>query len=235
VLAILTLPSALLLLGLPSPKNEQVSQEQSRPERTNYKMVGLISLFLCLYIGVEVSYGGWISTYVLKMNLGNENKGAYLTSAFWGSITIGRLLGVPIAARFRPRTILLADLIGCLAGIAVAIGWSTSIVAMTVASFCIGLSAASIYPTALTFAGRRMQITGKVTAFLLVGGAAGGMIVPWMVGQMFEPIGPRVMQYTILIDLILAVIVYLAMLRASVGQGLSTGISSLTGSVKAVL
>ena len=67
---------------------------------------------------------------------------------------------------------------------------------------------ASVYPTALTFAGRRMKITGQVTSFLLVGGSAGGMIVPFLIGQMFESIGPRVMMLTILVDMSLAVVVY---------------------------
>ena len=67
---------------------------------------------------------------------------------------------------------------------------------------------ASIYPTALTFAGRRMKITGQVTSLLIVGGSAGGMIVPLLIGQMFESIGPRVMMLTILVDMSLAVVVY---------------------------
>src|SRR5262249_37478713 len=77
------------------------------------------------------------------------------------------------------------------------------------------LSMASIYPTALTFAERRMKITGQVTGFLIVGGSAGGMIVPALIGQMFESIGPRVMMFTILFDLIVAVTVYLFLVLSS--------------------
>lgn len=208
-LALLILPAAALLLRLPSPQNQQASEEDSSEGQTNYKLVALIALLLCLYIGAEVSYGSWIYSYVLRMNLGDENLAAYLTSIFWGSLTAGRLIGVPIAARFRPRIILLADLIGCFISIGIALIWSTSLAAITVASVCIGLSMASIYPTALTFAERRMKITGQVTGFLIVGGSSGGMIVPLLIGQMFESIGPRVMMFTILFDLIAAVMVYL--------------------------
>ena len=215
VLAVLILPAAALLIALPSPQNQQASQEQSNAGRINYKLVGLIALLLCLYIGAEVSYGSWIYSYVLKMNLGDENMAGYLTSAFWGSLTAGRLLGVPIAARLRPRTILLIDLAGCFISIGIALVWSSSLAAITVATIAIGLSMASIYPTALTFAERRMQMTGLVTGFLIVGGSAGGMIVPLLVGQMFESIGPRVMMFTILVDLILAVMVYLLMVFGS--------------------
>ena len=208
-LGLLILPAAALLLRLPSPQNQQASGESSTDGRINYKLVALIALLLCLYIGAEVSYGSWIYSYVLKMNLGDGDIAAYLTSVFWGSLTAGRLLGVPIAARFRPRTILLADLIGCFISIGIALLWPTSLPAITIASVCIGLSMASIYPTALTFAERRMRITGQVTGFLVVGGSSGGMIVPLLIGQMFESLGPRVMMLTILVDLIVALMVYL--------------------------
>ena len=215
VLAVLILPAAAVLLSLPSPQNQQASQEHSNAGRINYKLVVLIALLLCMYIGAEVSYGGWIYSYVLKMNLGDENMAAYLTSVFWLSLTAGRLVGVPLAARSRPRTILLADLIGCFISIGIAIVWSTSLAAITVATVAIGLSMASIYPTALTFAERRMEMTGLVTGFLIFGGSVGGMIVPLLVGRMFESIGPRVMLFVILFDLIIAVMVYLLMVFGS--------------------
>lgn len=211
VLAVLILPAAALLFALPSPKNQQASQEQSNAGRINYKLVWLIALLLGLYIGAEVSYGGWIYSYVLGMSLGDEKMAGDLTSVFWGALTAGRLLGVPIAARLRPRTILLIDLIGCFISVGIAIMWATSLTAITVATVGIGLSMASIYPTALTFAERRMKITGQVMSYLIVGGSAGGMIVPLLVGKMFESIGPRVMMFTVLFDLVIAVIVYLLM------------------------
>jgi FHS family Na+ dependent glucose MFS transporter 1 len=235
-LAILVLPSAIWLLGLPSPPNPS-GQNQAISEGTddtkhlepgaahagtlgniasiNYKVVLLVALLLCLYIGAELSYGSWIYSYVLKMGLGEDDLAAYLTSAFWGSLTVGRLLGVPLAARFRPGKLLLADLIGCFASLAVALLWSKSPLAITVATIGAGLSMASIYPMALTFAERRTRITGQVTGFLLLGGSAGGMIVPFLIGQLFEKTGPRVMMITILFDLAAAFAVYLVLVLGS--------------------
>ena len=214
-LALLVLPAVALLLRVPSPQPPQVSEEHADASRVNYKIVILIALLLCLYIGSEVSYGSWIYNFVLNMKLGDENMAAYVTSLFWGALTVGRLLGVPIAARLRPRTILLINFIGCFISLSIALMWSTSIVAITIATICIGLSMASIYPTAMTFAERRMKITGQVTSFLLLGGSIGGMIVPLLIGRMFESIGPRVMLVTILIDFVLTVIVYLFLILDS--------------------
>ncbi|HEY6331042.1 MAG TPA: MFS transporter [Blastocatellia bacterium] len=220
--AILILPAAAFLLLLRSPVNPSASESLPGPVSTaegaplpppnTTKILWLIAVLLALYVGAEVSYGGWIYSYVVQTRLGDENLAAYLTSVFWASLTAGRLLGVPIAARLRPRTILLADLIGCFISLAIALLWPLAVRAMTVASIGIGLSMASIYPTALTFAERRMKITGRVTGFLIVGGSAGGMVVPLIVGQLFDSQGPRVLMFTILADLAATLAVYLVLI-----------------------
>src|SRR5262249_20305993 len=193
VLAVLMLPAAVLLLRLRSPSNPQPSGREEKATRTSRRLVFLVALFLGLYIGAEVSYGGWIYTYVLQLNLAPQATAAYLTSLFWGMLTFGRLAGVPIAARWTPQSILLANLLGCFVSIAIALIWPFSLTAITVASAGIGLSMASIYPTALNFAERRVSITGEVTGYLILGGSAGGMILPLVIGRMFESVGPRVM------------------------------------------
>ena len=192
-----------------------MSSDDSNEGRINYKLVILIASLLCLYIGAEVSYGGWIHSYVLKMSLGDENMADYLTSGFWMSLTVGRLICVPLAARLRPRTILLIDLIGCFIATGIAVAWSTSLVAMSIATVLIGLSLGSIYPVALTFGERRMKITGQVMSMFIVGGSVGGMFVPLLVGKLFESIGPRVMIFIVLIDLTVALAVYLLLVFGS--------------------
>jgi len=238
-LAVLVLPSAFWLLVLPSPQNPsphiKANSDGSQPARdagassgsghdsssvtrVNYKVVALIALLLGLYTGAEVSYGSWIYSYVLKMNIGGDDVAAYLTSAFWGSLTVGRLLGVPLAAKFKPGKLLLADLFGCFASLAIALVWSSSATAITVASIGAGLSMASIYPMALSLAERRSRITGQVTGFLLLGGSVGVMVVPFLIGQMFDKTGPRVMMFIILFDLIGALAVYLIIAAGSTAE-----------------
>jgi MFS transporter, FHS family, Na+ dependent glucose transporter 1 len=218
ILAGLMLPVAVFIGLVPSPRNQQVVEERANSEPIQYKFVLLIALLLCLDIGVEVGYGNLIHTYVLEMKLGDEGRAANVTSMFWGALTAGRLLGVPIAARLRPSTILLADLIGCFISIGIAILYPTSSTAIALASACLGLSLATIYPTALAFAERRMKITGQVTGFLLVGGSIGGMIVPVIIGRLFEPVGPRVLMYVVLGDLLAALLVYLLLVFSASGK-----------------
>jgi fucose permease len=72
----------------------------------------------------------------------------------------------------------------------------------------VGLSMASIFPLMLALAGRRISITGRITGWLLVGAGAGGMTLPWLIGQLFESVGPRATMPAILIDLAIAASVF---------------------------
>ena len=121
---LLCLPVALWLSRFPSPvppKNARVLPEdsghlsESDPAAVpahagagRAKIVLLIALLLLFYVGAEVAFGGWIYTYAVALDLSDVTTAAYLTSAFWGALTVGRLLAIPLATRFRPRSILFA-------------------------------------------------------------------------------------------------------------------------------
>jgi FHS family Na+ dependent glucose MFS transporter 1 len=67
---------------------------------------------------------------------------------------------------------------------------------------------ASIFPTALSLAERRMILTGRVTGWFFVGSSAGAMLLPWLVGQLFEPVGPQILVYLLIFDLLAALLVF---------------------------
>ena len=160
-------------------------------------------VFFFLYVGAEVSFGGWIHTYAQKQGLAVGAQAEYMTAAFWGAYTVGRLLSIPVARRFRPRTVLLADLVGCILSVLVMLVWSGSSIISLAGIVGVGLSMASIFPTALLIAERRMVLTGFVTSLFFLGSSTGAMLVPFLIGQFFERLGPPVTLGVILAALIL--------------------------------
>jgi FHS family Na+ dependent glucose MFS transporter 1 len=203
-LALLLLPGAFWLLRLPSPAAPAVSNAASAGQ-VNGRLIALLVVFFFLYAGAEVALGGWIYSYAAALHLGSEAVAAYLTSAFWGSLTVGRLLAIAVATRYPPQSILLADFIGCLASLGILWLLPSSLVATWLGTCGAGLSMASIFPATLSLAQGRMRITGQVTGWFFVGVGAGGMTLPWVVGQFFESAGPRATIVILLIDLIAAV------------------------------
>lgn len=212
ILAILVFPVAVWVFLLPSPQAQTHSEEESTSGQARYVLVTLITFFLLLYVGAEVGFGGWVFTYAIKLNLADKTVAAYLTSAFWGALTVGRLLSVPLAARFRPVVLLVSDLAGCLLSVGIILLWSNSPVALWIGALGLGFSMASIFPIMLTFSERRMTLTGQITSWFFVGASLGAMTVPWLIGQLFERIGPQVMMSAILFDLIVTVMIFVALL-----------------------
>jgi FHS family Na+ dependent glucose MFS transporter 1 len=202
VVALLLLPVAAYTLRRPSPVPAPEKQEDSSV--TNARLVLLVALFLFFYVGAEASFAGWIFTYALELKLSGATTAAYLTSLFWGSLTFGRIVTIPLAARLRPLAILTGSLAGCLIsiGLMLLIPRSFSVVLLGTAG--LGLSMASIFPTTLSFAGRRMSMTGQVTGWFVLTSSAGAMIVPLIIGQFFQSIGPRVLVFVTTITLLAA-------------------------------
>jgi fucose permease len=74
------------------------------------------------------------------------------------------------------------------------------------------LALAPIFPTTVALAGRRLQISSRVNAWLLVGGSLGGMTLPWLLGRTFGAWGPQAMIAALLVALLLAALVLLPVL-----------------------
>jgi len=211
LLALLALPLAVWFWRLPSPVRE-ASDQGGETGSQNTLMIALIAFFFFLYVGAESSFGGWIFTYTLETGLSEAQLAALLTSAFWGALTVGRLLSVPLAARIRPRWLIFGDLLGCALSLVIILLFPDRLVTIWIGTLGAGLAMASIFPTTLTLAERNMTVTGKVTGWFFVGAGAGGMVLPWVIGQLFERVGPTVMMIAIFSNVILAVAVFAGIL-----------------------
>jgi FHS family Na+ dependent glucose MFS transporter 1 len=211
LLALLALPLAVWFWRLPSPIREE-NQVGAYTGALNIPMIALIAMFFFLYVGAESSFGGWIFTYTLETGLSGEQAAALLTSAFWGALTVGRLLSVPLAARIRPRWLIAGDLLGCVLSLVVILMFPGNLLVVWIGTLSTGLAMASIFPTTLTLAERNMTVSGKVTGWFFVGAGAGGMLLPWVIGQLFERVGPTVMMVAIFTNIIVALVVFAGIL-----------------------
>jgi len=211
MLSLLMVPITAFVWSQPSPPDIADSEEEG-PARVDDRLVFLIALFLFLYVGAEFGAGSWIATYVPALDLGDEVLGAYVNSAFWGAFTLGRLLSIPIAAFAKPRTILGGDLLGCFISLAVILAWPGASTALWIGTIGLGLCMASVFPTMFSLAERYLTLTGDVTSRIFVGVSGGAMVLPWLIGQLFEPMGARITMVAILASLILAFILYLVIL-----------------------
>lgn len=201
IFSIVCLPTALWVWFLSEPPR-QAHAEEAVPAAFPVIPVVLVVILFLLYVGLELGFGNWIYTYTVTLGLGSITSAANLNGFFWGSFTLGRLLGVWISSRFRPQTILFMDILGCALSIGVIMLWKESSAALWIGTIGLGISMASIFPTFIILAGEHMRITGTITGWFLVGSGAGGMLLPWLLGQIFARTGPGAMTAVLLLDLI---------------------------------
>jgi MFS transporter, FHS family, Na+ dependent glucose transporter 1 len=227
IFAIAAFPLAIWIWSLPSPESRAVpAHHESAP----FPILPVLIMVLCfvLYVGGESGYGAWVYTYAFTLKFGTEVTAAYLTSAFWGSFTLGRLLGIWVSTRARPITILALDFVGCIASVGLILLFQESVVLLWIGTILFGISQASIFPTFLTLAEERMHITGTIAGLFLVGAGVGGMILPWLIGQAFVHVSPSAMMGLIFIGILLNLLMLGLFTRISVGQSPvpeSTGIA----------
>jgi fucose permease len=132
ILAALAVPVAIWTARVPSPPRPTVEDKSSSAQsmRRYSLFIVMIALFFFLHTGTEIGFGGWIFSYATKMKIGSDTTARLLNSLFWGGLTLGRLVSIPLAVKMRPRTMLLLDLFGAVASIAVLRflpGWQPSV------------------------------------------------------------------------------------------------------------
>jgi MFS transporter, FHS family, Na+ dependent glucose transporter 1 len=187
----------LFLPGSPKPAHTH-SDENGVPTKVFYPLVIAAAFFLFFYVGAEITYSGWIYTYATTLNISSASGAAYLTSGFWLSFTIGRLVSIPMATRFTPRQIIPAALIGCLVILGLVVLLPGSNALLWIATLMLGFCMAPIWPMGFTLAGQSLKLTARLSSIILLGDSFGGMVLPWLVGQVIDLTGAQSMALLVL-------------------------------------
>ncbi|XP_033645915.1 major facilitator superfamily domain-containing protein 4A-like [Asterias rubens] len=154
----------------------------------------LSSLLLFLYDGLQAAYGGFIFAYAMK-NQAIElsaTDSAYITSVYWGSFALGRLVSIPVSTKLSPGAMLMCNLLGCFGALTLLLCMRDNYVVVYIASSIFGLSLSSVYPTVIALAEQYIHMSGFVTSCVVIGAATGEMAFPVLVGRVFFPIQPYI-------------------------------------------
>ena len=216
LLALLALPLVVVFASTQSPGNTEARTPSSRREGGRASpLVLLIAGFFFLYAGVEIAFGNWIFSYATTLELLDDAGAAYLTSAFWGAFTLGRLLTIPLAAKLKPSRLLWLCIGGAALSLLPMLIYPQVVAVLWAGSMGLGLSIAAVFPAMISFAERRVNIQGRVMGYFFVGVSLGAMSIPWFIGQIFERIHPYSMLVVVSISLALSALLLALVLRRS--------------------
>jgi fucose permease len=216
--AIATIPVGIWVYLHPSPSARSVPEEH---KDIPLPILPLAIMVLCFawYVAAESGFGNFIKTYAILLRLGTESEANYLNSAFWGSFTLGRVLGVWVSTRLRSLSLLYLDLAGCWASLVLILAFPGSATFLWIGTILLGIFLASIFPALLALSDERMHVTGTMAGWFLVGGSIGGMLAPWVIGQAFVRIGASSMTMIILASILATIIALFAFTKTPIRAG----------------
>jgi fucose permease len=202
----------------PAPKQAQGFPLAAAAGLLRDPVLLLMGCMLFLESGMEITVGGWTTTF-FKQELGIADRRALVyLSLYWLGMMLGRLALGSVLRRVPPTRVLL----GC-----IAIGFAGALVLIVTRDpsraalgvFLLGLGFAATFPVVLGFVGDRYaELSGTAFGIVMVMALTGGMILPWLTGVLGATYGLRgsfaiVPVALILLSILLGVVA--ARLRAS--------------------
>ena len=214
-LAALLIPLVFWMLSLPNPP--QVTQaNRAQGATAPLGILLLLGTFFFLMVGVEITGAHWTFTLGERIGLSKEVGAPMLASSFWWAYSAGRLIAIPVSMRLRPGTYVAIDLIGALICAVITLVGLTMPNAQTLVWIGIagsGIFIASAFPSALSFVGSRVPLSGAITGLLFASSNLGVMIVPWSIGQVIDGVGSRVVPITSMVASATAITIFAVLLR----------------------
>ena len=106
--------TAAVAVSLDTPSKPDTPRIRSADRTSPLKFIVMLVFVLFLFVGCELGYGGWLAVYAVNEKMMGESGAANLVGAFWGALTLGRLLAVPISTRVSPKAFLYVAIVGTL-------------------------------------------------------------------------------------------------------------------------
>jgi FHS family glucose/mannose:H+ symporter-like MFS transporter len=151
----------------------------------------LMGVMLFLQSGMEITVGGWTSTFAKEELAVSERSGLLLLSLYWTGMMLGRVVIAAVLGNVSPFRVLYSCLTIALTGAAMLLATHDVGVA-ALAVFLVGLGFAAMFPTVLGFIGNRYPaLSGTAFSAAFVMALTGGMVLPYTAGVLGDAFGMR--------------------------------------------
>jgi MFS transporter, FHS family, glucose/mannose:H+ symporter len=175
----------------PAPKQAQGFPIAAAGRLFREPLLLLMGLMLFLESGIEITVGGWTSTFVKEELAVPERSALFLLSLYWMGMMLARLALGAILRRVSPFRVLYSCITIALIGTALLL--STERVAVAaIGVFLVGAGLAATFPTVLGFIGDRYAaLSGTAFSLAIAMALVGGMLLPYAAGVLGGRYGLR--------------------------------------------
>ena len=189
VLCLVCVSQLVVYAKMPLP--EEPPREGARRADRGFlrvKQFWLGSAMLLFYISAEYAIMGWLVTYFQDTGVLDASWSQLMNSLLWLVIFIGRMGGAAVTGKISRSKLLLVDGVGFFACFLVMF-FSRTPVPIILGLVGVGLFMATIYPTAFAFGSDCVRGNDLGCSVMIFTGSAGGIITPFLVGQVAERAG----------------------------------------------
>lgn len=200
-------PTSILSSSLDRIATLQRADEQRKEKHPliralNNRVTIFGALFIFAYQGGEVAISGWVISYLINVRGGDPSKVGYVTSGFWGGITLGRFTLSHVARRIGEKRFVYILGAGAIA-FQLLVWLVPNVIGDAVAVAFLGLLLGPIYPCASTVFTQLLPMDIQMTAysFIAATGSSGGAVAPFMTGLLAQAVGDTSVLHPICIGL----------------------------------
>jgi FHS family glucose/mannose:H+ symporter-like MFS transporter len=177
--------------SFPAPKQPQGFPIAAAGRLIRDPLLLLMGFMLFLESGMEITVGGWTSTFVNEELAVEARTALAVLSLYWLGMMLARLALGTFLRKVPPVRVLYVCLsFGLIGAITVLMTRSVSVAAIGV--FMLGVGFAATFPTVLGFVGDRYAgLSGTAFSLVIAMALCGGMLLPWLAGVLGGIYGMR--------------------------------------------
>jgi len=156
----------------------------------NNRLSWILALYLVLYLGLEISTGGWVVEFMIQVRHGSPYEMSYVATGFWLGVTVGRLLlGFPAARWGEKRMVWIYTFIALC--IQFVFWFVPSVPVSAVSAALIGFFIGPIFPCAVALATKVLpgRLHVSVIGFIAAFGSLGAALIPFAAGLLAQAKG----------------------------------------------
>ena len=154
------------------------------------RLVWLGALFLCFYVGTEISLGNWTFSFLTEERHGSTLISGWAVSGYWLGLTLGRLTLANLARKVGNKVLIQMCLVGVLVGVLMI--WLAPFTAvealgLVLTGYCLG----PIFPTTIALMSGLVEarLLPSAIGFLASVASLGGALFPWIAGNLAQQVG----------------------------------------------
>lgn len=181
----------IAFVAFPAPKQPQGFPIADAGRLVRDRVLLLMALMLFFESGIEITVGGWTSTFVTEELAVPPRDALMILSLYWMGMMLARLALGYILRRTSPFGALYVCLVVALVGSGLLL--TTSSIGIAAAGvFMLGVGFAAMFPTVLSFIGDRYTtLSGTAFSVAIAMALCGGMLLPYAAGVLGMQYGMR--------------------------------------------